>query len=236
MKPLCFIAAEGLSTDLQRINSKLLAGKPLIAYTLESAIESKIFSHVVVSTDDAEIATIAKECGAEVPFIRPKRLTGPKSNITDVLLHGIKKLYSLGYNFDVFVYRDCTAPFIRNTDIRKAINLLKKQKCDMVIGVYKQHHNPYANMLELDSKGFVKIHSRNNQWAKNRKDVPTMYQSCGLCAYDAKRFLKYGKLIMPKTLSCEIPSWSGLKINTDFEYKIAESIITGVDGISSLIH
>ena len=73
-KPICFIAARGGSKGIPRKNIKLLAGKPLIGYTIESSINSKIFSHVVVSTEDKEIARIAQKFGAEVPFLRPKRL------------------------------------------------------------------------------------------------------------------------------------------------------------------
>ena len=66
----------------------------------------------------------------------------------DVLIDVIKKLKLLQYEFDIVVSRDCTVPFIRNSDMKKSIDLLKKKKCDLVCGVYRQHHNPYFNMME----------------------------------------------------------------------------------------
>ena len=72
MKPICFIAARGGSKGVRRKNIRLFGGKPLIAHSIDSALNSNIFSHVVVSTEDKEIAKIAKKYGAEIPFDRPK--------------------------------------------------------------------------------------------------------------------------------------------------------------------
>ena len=126
-KPICFIAARGGSKGIPRKNIKLLAGKPLIGYTIESSINSKIFSHVVVSTEDKEIARIAQKFGAEVPFLRPKRLATNSTGMTEVILHGFKKLREMRYDFDIFVSRDCTVPFIRSKDVTGSIRLLKQK-------------------------------------------------------------------------------------------------------------
>ena len=91
-KPICFNAARGGSKGVIRKNVRLLAGKPLIAYAIESSIKSNIFSHVIVSTEDEEIATISKRFGAEVPFLRPKKLATNSAGMAEVLVHGLKKL------------------------------------------------------------------------------------------------------------------------------------------------
>ena len=157
MKSLCFIAARGGSKGVPRKNIRTLVDKPLIAHTIEKSLNSKIFSNVIVSTEDKEIAKIAKEYGAEVPFMRPKKLSTDTTGMVDVMIHGINKLHSLGYEFDIFVNRDCTVPFIRNKDIKSSINLLKKKKCNAVYGVYVQHFNPYFNMLEMGTNGYLKF-------------------------------------------------------------------------------
>jgi len=113
MKPLCFIGARGGSKGVARKNIRLLNGKPLIAHTIESAISSKLFSHVVVSTEDYEIASVAKKYGAEIPFIRPKKLATDTIGFAPVLLHGIKQLRKLGFDFNIITLRDCTAPLIQ---------------------------------------------------------------------------------------------------------------------------
>ncbi len=143
MKPICLICARGGSKGIINKNIQIISGKPLIVHTIESALNSKLFSHVIVSTENKKIAEISKKFGAEVPFMRPKQLARDNTPVGDVFFHAIKKLYSLGYEFEIFVNRDCTVPFIKNTDIKHTIELLKKKKCDAVYGVYKQHLNPY---------------------------------------------------------------------------------------------
>jgi len=225
MKSICFIAARGGSKGVKRKNIRLLDGKPLIAYTIESALDSKIFNHVVVSTEDEEIAKISKKFGADVPFLRPKKLASDNANMNDVLLHGIKQLYNLGYNFDILVIRDCTVPFIRNKDIKGSISLLKKSKVDTVLGVYRQHLNPYFNMMEINSNGFLKISKRPKKSIIRRQDAPIVYQLNGLFTMYAEKFLKYKTTLMPKALPYEIPQETGLMIDTELEFKIAELIV-----------
>lgn len=226
MKPICFIAARGGSKGVQRKNIRLIAGKPLIAHTIESALNSKIFSHVVVSTEDDEIASVAKKYGAEVPFCRPKLLATDKVAMRDVLLHGINKLYSLGYDFDVFVSRDCTAPFIRHKDIAGSIGLLRKEKCNAVFGVYKQHFNPYFNMMEKNDQGYLKMSKSVGERPATRQSAPVVYQLNGFFTYNSYKFLKYRDPIrLPKVLPYEIAPETGWMIDTELEFRIAELML-----------
>lgn len=225
MKSICFIGARGGSKGVLRKNIRDLGGKPLIAHSIESALKSNIFSHVIVSTEDKQIAKIAKKYGAEVPFIRPKKLATSSASMADVMYHGITELKSLGYNFDIFVNRDCTVPFIQISDIKKAIQLLRKTKCDQVVGVYKQHLNPYFNMMELNSSGFLKMSKTNGKRPVGRQSAPIVYQLNGLWVYDKEKFLKYKKPLLPKTLPHEISPETGFMIDTEFEFKIAELIV-----------
>jgi len=224
-KPICFIAARGGSKGVTRKNIRLLAGKPLIAYAIESSIKSKIFSHVVVSTEDKEIARISQKFGAEVPFLRPKKLATDSAGMTEVVLHGLKKLRTLGYDFDTFVNRDCTVPFLRNKDVAGSIRLLKRKNCNAVFGVYRQHLNPYFNIMELDSNGFLKIVKDEERRPISRQTAPTVYQLNGLFTYNTEKFFKYRNDILLNALPYEIPIETGFMIDTEFEFKLAEFII-----------
>lgn len=224
MKPICFIGARGGSKGIPHKNIRLLARKPLISYAIESAIKSKIFQSVVISTDDGEIATIAKRYGADVPFIRPKKLATDNAGMDEVIIHTVKKLRSLGYEFDILVNRDCTVPFIRNSDISNTIELLKKKKPDAVFGVYKQHHNPYFNMMEPNSNGFLRFSKSLGEKITSRQDAPIVYQLNGLFTLYVDKLLKYRRLYMPRILPYEIPPETGLMIDTEFEFQIAEMI------------
>lgn len=224
-KPICFIAARGGSKGVVGKNIRLLAGKPLIAYAIESSIKSKIFSHVVVSTEDKEIARISQKFGAEVPFLRPKKLATDSTGMTEVVLHGLKKLHALGYDFDTFVNRDCTVPFLRNKDVAGSIRLLKRKNCNAVFGVYRQHLNPYFNIMELDSNGFLKIVKDEERRPISRQTAPTVYQLNGLFTYNTEKFFKYRNDILLNALPYEIPIETGFMIDTEFEFKLAEFII-----------
>lgn len=222
MKSICLICARGGSKGVPNKNIRIIAKKPLIAHTIEVALDSDLFSHVVVSTEDKRIARISKEYGAEIPFFRPKNLASDNIPVGDVFFHAIKKLYSLGYQFDIFVNRDCTVPFIRANDMAGTINLLIKKKCDAVYGVYRQHLNPYFNMMEPNSKGFLRLSKKLKERPRSRQEAPVVYQLNGLFTYDAKKFLKSGNPIMPKALPYEIPVEAGLMIDTEIEFQVAE--------------
>jgi CMP-N,N'-diacetyllegionaminic acid synthase len=225
LKIICFIGARGGSKGVPKKNIRLINGKPLIAHTIISALDSKLFDHVVVSTEDNTIAKIAKKYGAEVPFMRPKKLATDRAGFADVMIHGINKLKKLGYSFDILVNRDCTVPFIRNKDIKNSINLLKNKKCNAVYGVYRQHFNPYFNIIEKNSRGFVKLSKKLKNRPNSRQEAPVVFQLNGLFVYDVTKFLKYKTPIMPKSLSIEIPIECGLMIDTELEFNVAEMMM-----------
>jgi CMP-N,N'-diacetyllegionaminic acid synthase len=222
MDSICFIGARGGSKGVPHKNIRLLGGKPLIAYAIESALDSNCFTRVIVSTDDDKIAKIAKKFGAEIPFMRPKKLALDNTSMDDVIMHGIQKMNSKGIQFDMLVNRDCTVPFISISDIKGSIELLKSSKCDMVCGVYKQHHNPYFNMMELDSKKNLKFSKKRKQRIMNRQSAPIVFQVNGLFVINVKRFLKFKKIYMPKIVPFEISPERGFMIDTKFEFEIAD--------------
>ena len=219
IKPLCFIAARGGSKGVPGKNLRKIGGHTLLAHTIRKALKSKIFSYVIVSTEDKKIAKIAKENGAQVPFMRPKYLATDNATTTDVILHGIKKLESMGYEFNVIVNLDVTVPFLRMKDVRSAIELLNKKKCDGVYGVYKQHLNPYYNIVEKNSKGFLKLVKPLKKRPTSRQSSPVVYQMNGL---DIMKKDSIGKSTDPKILPFEIPIETGLMIDTPFEFLIAK--------------
>ena len=130
-----------------------------------------------------------------------------------------------GYNFEIFVWRDCTVPLIRNSDIKKSINILKKEKCQTVTAVYRQHLNPYHNIVEITSHGFLQISKKMKSRVRSRQEAPPVFQENGLHTYDVKKFLKSGKTIKSKSIPLMIPPIMGLMIDTEFEFQIAKWIL-----------
>ena len=225
MKSICIIPARGGSKGVSKKNIKKINGKPLLGYVIENTIKSKIFEHVVVSTEDDEIARIAKKFGADVPFKRPKSLASDYAPMDKVLLHAVRELYRLNYEFDIFVWRDATTPFIRSVDVKKAIKLLQKKNAAIVTGVYRQHLNPYFNIVEKKSNGFLKLCKPLKIKARSRQEAPPVFQLNGLYAYNAKKFLRIQKTDLSKTIPYEIPVETGLMIDTEFEFYLAKLLI-----------
>ncbi len=124
-KNIAIIPARGGSKRIPRKNIKDFFGKPLIAYSIETALKSKLFERVIVSTDDDEIAKISKQYGAEVPFIRPKELSDDFTNVEDVILHTLNQLENNGekYNFCCTIY--ATAPLLQEQYLREGLEALK---------------------------------------------------------------------------------------------------------------
>jgi CMP-N-acetylneuraminic acid synthetase len=225
MKPICLIAARGGSKGVPKKNIRPLLKKPLIAHTIEKSLDSEIFSHVIVSTEDQEIAKISKQYGAEIPFMRPKYLAKDTTGMAEVMIHAISKLQSKGYKFDIFVNRDCTVPFIQNSDIASSIELLKKTKSDAIYGVYVQHFNPYFNMMEMNQNGYLEFSKKLKVKPTRRQDAPKVFQLNGFFTYDTKRFMKFKNQYPPKGLPLEILPETGIMIDTELEFKIVEMMM-----------
>ena len=222
---ICLIAARGGSKGVKNKNIRLLGRKPLIAYAIETALASRAFEHVIVSTEDRKIAKIAKEFGAEVPFQRPNYLATDSASMSDVIVHAVLKLRTLDYSFSTLVIIDCTVPFINSKDIQGALSLFNKTSCDLVCSVYRQHHNPYFNMMEKNKQGFLRFSKRLSKNPDNRQSAPVVFQLNGLFVLNVNKFMKHNNFYMPKTLPYEIPPERGLMIDTEFEFKIAEFIV-----------
>jgi N-acylneuraminate cytidylyltransferase len=121
---LCVIPARGGSKRIPRKNIKDFGGRPMIAWSIAAARESALFDHVIVSTDDAEIAAISREAGAETPFMRPAALADDHTGTTDVVAHAVDWYRAQGAEVGVTACLYATAPFVRAEDLRTANTLL----------------------------------------------------------------------------------------------------------------
>jgi len=222
MKPICIIPARGGSKGVPSKNIRLLGGKPLIAHTIESTLHSKIFSHVIVTTDSKKIAEISQNFGAEVPFMRPKELATDIATTPDVLLHAIEELYAKGYEFDTVVMRDCTCPFIDKADIQGSLDLFSSSDCDTVYAGIRAHPNPYFGMGEVNSDGYLVIPKKTQREINRRQDAPMVFDLDGLIVFDAKNFLNNKVLFTAKSLVFEISKEHGHMIDFEFDFIVAE--------------
>src|SRR5690554_2210088 len=132
---LAIIPARGGSKRIPRKNIKPFCGKPMIAWSIEAALESGCFDRVIVSTDDAEIAEVARQYGAEVPFMRPLELSDDHTGTIPVIRHAIETINSQGRAVEQACCLYATAPFIQAEDLRRGLEILQGSGSDYAFSV-----------------------------------------------------------------------------------------------------
>lgn len=142
MSAIAIITARGGSKRIPRKNIKNFCGKPILQYSIEAALGSEMFDEVMVSTDDREIAEIAKECGANVPFFRSEKTSGDYASTEDVLVEVINEYKKNGKEFDTYCCIYPTAPFLTDGILREAVRKFEKEKADFMTPVVKFSYPP----------------------------------------------------------------------------------------------
>tara|TARA_X000000950_G_scaffold288868_1_gene408014 strand:+ start:328 stop:1032 length:705 start_codon:yes stop_codon:yes gene_type:complete len=225
MKPIAFIFARGGSKSIKNKNIKLFNGKPLIYWTIKLAIKSNLFSRIIVSTDDTKIANVSLKYGAEVPFLRPSRLSFDNSNEIYAWKHAIKYLEKNGeYNSEIFVSLPTVSPLKIKKDITDAIKILKKTKADLVLGLTKSHRNPYFNMLRKNKKNYFELVINDKNYI-NRQKSPKIYDVTTILYVAKKEYvLKTKSLFGGKVSGIIIPKERSIDIDDIYDFKVAELI------------
>lgn len=227
MKNIAFIFARGGSKGLPNKNIKLLNGKPLIAYSIEQAKACSHLDEVIVSTDSKEIASVAKEYGAKVPFIRPADLAGDKSSEWDAWIHAIDSIqeeYGMDYHF---VSLPATSPLRSVEDIDNGIEAFRKGKFDLVISITEADRNPYFNMVSYkNEEGEVDLVAKPEVEFTRRQDAPKVYDICTLFYITKPQYIKEHRSIFEGRVGgVEVPKNRSIDIDTIYDFKFAEMIL-----------
>ncbi len=222
-----FIFARGGSKGVPRKNIRPLAGKPLIAWAIGTAKESRFINRVIVSTDDDEIARIAIQSGAEVPFMRPAELSGDTSPEWFAWQHAITEVQKTNnQHLDVFVSIPTTSPLRSASDVDACISRLLDSDADIVITIKKAERSPYFNMVNLDDNGYAHIVISNGNRMTRRQDAPPVYDITTV-AYAARPdfIMSAHNMFEGKVMVVEVPSERALDIDTELDFKIAECLM-----------
>jgi CMP-N,N'-diacetyllegionaminic acid synthase len=184
LKVLGVVTARGGSKGLPGKNLRLLADKPLIAHTIDTARESRAFDRVILTTDDDAIADAARRCGCEVPFMRPAELARDETPHLPVLQHAVQWLRDRErYEPDAVMILQPTSPLRRVSDIRESIALLDRSGADSVVSVSEvpAHHNPMRT-LRVDADGFATLFVTGEPVRRRinrRQDMPAAWTMNG---------------------------------------------------------
>ena len=228
-KILFLIPARGGSKGLPGKNIRPLNGKPLIAWTIETALrlKEKYNSSVVVSTDSIEIAEVAKTYGAEVPFMRPPELARDESTSMDVVLHALDFFEKQNLNFDLVCMLEATSPQRDQVDLSNAIELLlNTPTAESVVGVCKSESGHPAFLAKKNKQHFISPYQGNEFKFLRRQEIDEVYFFEGSLYISYAESLKKRKSFYhEKTLGFEMPKWKSFEVDDLTDFMIIERLM-----------
>jgi CMP-N-acetylneuraminic acid synthetase len=227
MRTLAIVPARGGSKGIPRKNTTLLLGKPLLAYTADAALAAKWLTRVVLSTEDEEIACMGRQCGLDVPFMRPSELAQDETPTIPVLQDVVRKLEATGECYDAVFTLQPTTPLRRAQDIDGAIELLERTGADSVISFVDVGERHPARMKFITPDGRVIDPPFGEQFeGQRRQDLPKLYLREGSIYITRRAVLMEQNSV--KGYDCRawlIPQERACNIDTPFDLFLAEQML-----------
>lgn len=224
MKNIAIITARSGSKGLKDKNIKLLEGKPLLAYSIEAALQTGLFDCVHVSTDSGHYADIARQYGADVPFLRDAELATDTAGTWDVLRAVVNRYLQLGQQFDTVTLLQPTSPLRDAEDIRAAFDIFKEKAADSVISVCEVEHSPkLCNTLGTDNSmnGFVDLCR-----VGCRQEMDTYYRLNGaIYIQKTSLLMEQGNLYGENSYAYVMSQEHSVDIDTELDFLFAETIM-----------
>lgn len=224
MKILCTICARGGSKGVKNKNIKLLHNKPLIAYTIEQAKKSKLFEHIVISTDSDAIADIAKEYGAEVFFKRDARMASDTAGKIEVIRDAfVKSEEHYGEKFDYLIDLDATAPLRDVRDIIDSFKQFLADDNDNLITAMPSRRSPYFNLIEMDERGKVFVSKKLDKTILRRQDSPKTYDmNASIYIWKREVILTQDSVFLDNTGLYVMPEERSIDIDSELDFEFVE--------------
>lgn len=218
------------SQNIKNKNLIILNGKPLMSYTIKSAINSKLFDNIVVSSDSRKIQKLSKKFGAEVIFSRPKKLSTnyvPKLSVIKHAVINSEKYYKKKYDYVIDL--DVTAPFRDANDIKKAFKKFQKSKKDMLVSVTKSRKNPYFNMLEVKNRNISLVKKTSKEVVARQKSPVVYDMNASIYIWKRDKLLKSRNLLQKSLSIYEMSQEKSMDIDTKLDLRINELLIKKLD-------
>lgn len=223
MKNLAIIPARSGSKGLKDKNIKDFLGKPLVAYTIESAIQSKQFDEVMVSTDSRKYALIAEEFGARVPFLRSEKTSSDTASSIEMIDEVLENYKNRGKEFDSFCLLQPTSPLRDADDIRKAYELFCQKAEFAVVSVCETEHSPLLCGTLPKNHEFINFINPNN--LKRRQDNEKYYRLNGaIYIVNTKEYEKEKFFYRKGSFAYIMPQCKSIDIDTEIDFRLAETL------------
>ena len=233
MTAVAFIFARGGSKGLPGKNIRSFCGKPLIAWSIEQALAVARIKRVIVSTDSEGIAAVARDYGAETPFMRPADLARDDSPEWLAWRHALNHLkVAEGHYPDVFISVPATAPLRNVEDIERCLDEYDKGDADMVITVTDAHRSPYFNMVKVNPDGSVGLVIPASSTVTRRQDAPAVYDMATVCYVANPEFvISHGVAFEGRVKAVHVPPERSIDIDTLLDFRIAKFLATEFQSI-----
>lgn len=226
-KILAIIPARGGSKGLPGKNIRPLQGMPLVGWPIKAALNSRYIDRVIVTTDDIQIADIAREQGAEVPFIRPAHLALDTSPSSDAILHALDVCTESDGEYGYIVVLEPTSPLTESADIDAALERLILNKGLSIVGVSKVEAANPIFCATIDATQFLKPFNREHfSQPIRRQDTDELYFFDGsLYISDVAHYRKTQTFYHESTLPYVVPAWKSLEIDTLLDFLMVETVL-----------
>ncbi len=220
MKNICIIPARKNSKRIKNKNIKLFCGKPLIYYSIDLAKKSKLFDRIIVTTDSLKIKKIAEKYGAEVPFLRNKKLSNDYSSTKEVIKDVVDKI-NLEKQTNIFCLY-CTAPLLIIKDLKEALKIFKNTTSEALYAITSYSHSPFRSLKK--NANFIFPNSVKNM-NKRSQDLKRLFHDSGTFYIFSSDYIKKGyKKFSKKTVGYFIPKYRAIDIDVMEDFKLAEYI------------
>ncbi len=224
MSNLAIIPARSGSKGLPDKNIRLLNGRPLIAYAIEAALLSELFDEVMVSTDSAKYRDIARQYGANVPFLRSKETSSDQASSWDMVREVLDCYRKSGRSFDTFCLLQPTSPLRTSTDIREAYGVFEAEGAVAVASICEAEHSPLLCNILKDGNSLEDFISRDNM--KPRQAFGTYYRINGaIYIADIREFDKNGFQYKEGSYAYIMNKKNSIDIDDEFDFKLAEMLL-----------
>lgn len=224
---LAVIPARGGSKRIPRKNIKSFCGKPMIAWSIEAALQSGCFDHVVVTTDDTEIAEVARQCGAQVPFMRPIALSDDHTGTIPVIRHAIEWFSERGQVSDQVCCIYATAPFICAADIQRGLDILTAAGSDYAFAVTK-YPFPIQRSIRITDQGRVAMFNPEH-FNTRSQDLEEAYHDAGQFYWGRATAWLASKVIFgPDAAAIQLPRYRVQDIDSVEDWQMAEYLFHAV--------
>jgi CMP-N-acetylneuraminic acid synthetase len=225
MRIFAFVFARGGSKGLPGKNIRPLLGKPLLCYSLDTAKQLTEIDQIFVSTDDADIAAVAKQAGVHV-IDRPAELATDQSSEFLSWQHAVKYAQERFGQFDLFVSLPCTAPLRALEDVTAAIQKIQSTSADLCVSMTESQRSPYFNMVRQLPNGFVEIAIQHESKVVRRQDVPQLFDLTTVVYVSTPSFiLSHSSAFAGKVTAIEVPKSRAVDIDDLYDFIVAEAFL-----------